>query len=393
MRAGDLQRGPGRRTDSQGRRRQRRAHRRRDVSDEPNVVGELVNGSASSVAATAGAAQPERRRRHPARVRHLRRSRRRRSRRQIMAGLRVPSIVVAHTVLKHPTPHQRSVLESVMALADQVVVMSEAARATPVRGLRRRPPQGHHHPARRGTPQHQRRAASRPADHFDLGPDRPGQGHRAGHRRHGVAQEPARPAAVHHRRPHPPEGARRAGRGVPRSARRAGGAPRRRRFGRPSTPTYRDPAALTALIQTAAVVVLPYDSKDQVTSGVLVDSIASGRPIVATAFPHAVELLGSGAGTVVAHDDPDALVAALRRLLTDPQRRRLHGHRSAAGWPRRWPGPSSPAPTSSLAQRLVAARIGAGVTGPAPSPGVRAPVANDGPSRHLRARLHHRAPP
>ncbi len=56
---------------------------------------------------------------------------------------------------------------------------------------------------------------------------------------------------------------------------------------------YRSPAALTALIQTASVVVLPYDSKEQVTSGVLVDSIASGRPIVATAFPHAVELLGS----------------------------------------------------------------------------------------------------
>jgi glycosyltransferase involved in cell wall biosynthesis len=50
---------------------------------------------------------------------------------------------------------------------------------------------------------------------------------------------------------------------------------------------------------------------------VLVDSIASGRPVVATAFPHAVELLGSGAGAVVGHDDPDALVQALRRLLTD----------------------------------------------------------------------------
>jgi glycosyltransferase involved in cell wall biosynthesis len=50
---------------------------------------------------------------------------------------------------------------------------------------------------------------------------------------------------------------------------------------------------------------------------VLVESIASGRPIVATAFPHAVEMLHSGAGTVVAHDDPDALVDALRRLLTD----------------------------------------------------------------------------
>jgi UDP-N-acetylglucosamine:LPS N-acetylglucosamine transferase len=39
---------------------------------------------------------------------------------------------------------------------------------------------------------------------------------------------------------------------------------------------------------------------------------------VATAFPHAVELLGTGAGMVVDHDDPDALASALRRLLTEP---------------------------------------------------------------------------
>ena len=48
---------------------------------------------------------------------------------------------------------------------------------------------------------------------------------------------------------------------------------------------YRDVASLTALIQSSKVVVLPYDSKDQVTSGVLVDAIAAGRPVVATAFP------------------------------------------------------------------------------------------------------------
>ena len=82
---------------------------------------------------------------------------------------------------------------------------------------------------------------------------------------------------------------------------------------------YRSAAALTALVQSGAVVVLPYDSTDQVTSGVLVDAVASGRPVVATAFPHAVELLGSGAGIVVDHDDPDALVSALRRVLTDPR--------------------------------------------------------------------------
>ncbi len=76
----------------------------------------------------------------------------------IIDGLRVPSIVIAHTVLKDPTPHQRSVLEAVAALADQVVVMSEAASATAVPWLRRRPPQSHHHPARRDHPDERRRA-------------------------------------------------------------------------------------------------------------------------------------------------------------------------------------------------------------------------------------------
>ena len=78
----------------------------------------------------------------------------------IIDGLRVPSIVIAHTILKDPTPHQRSVLEAVAAMADQVVVMSEAASATAVPWLRRRPPQGHHHPARRDRPDERRRHAA-----------------------------------------------------------------------------------------------------------------------------------------------------------------------------------------------------------------------------------------
>ena len=82
--------------------------------------------------------------------------------------------------------------------------------------------------------------------------------------------------------------------------------------------TYRTVSSLNVLAQSAAAVVLPYDSTDQVTSGVLVDAIASGRPVVATAFPHAVELLASGAGIVVDHDDPAALASALRRVVTEP---------------------------------------------------------------------------
>ena len=83
---------------------------------------------------------------------------------------------------------------------------------------------------------------------------------------------------------------------------------------------YRDLAALAKLIGAADLVVLPYDSADQVTSGVLVDAVAAGRPVVSTAFPHAVELLASGAGLVVPQRDPGALAAAIRSVITDPAR-------------------------------------------------------------------------
>jgi glycosyltransferase involved in cell wall biosynthesis len=75
---------------------------------------------------------------------------------------------------------------------------------------------------------------------------------------------------------------------------------------------------LAALVAEADVVLLPYDSREQVTSGVLIEAVAAGRPVVSTAFPHAVELLTCGAGLVVPQRDPFALQSALRRVLTEP---------------------------------------------------------------------------
>ena len=118
-------------------------------------------------------------------------------------------------------------------------------------------------------------------------------------------------------------------------------------------PRYYDKSALAELIQQASVVVLPYDSAEQVSSGVLVDAFANGRPIVATAFPHAVELLGSGAGMVVDHDDPVALAAALRQIITQP---RLAGS-MAAEVRQRAPEVAWPVVAAAyieLAQRLIA---------------------------------------
>lgn len=81
---------------------------------------------------------------------------------------------------------------------------------------------------------------------------------------------------------------------------------------------YLDVASLNQVVAQADVVVLPYESREQVTSGVLIEAVAAGKPVVATAFPHAVELLSDGAGLVVPHGDPAALAAALRRVLTEP---------------------------------------------------------------------------
>lgn len=82
--------------------------------------------------------------------------------------------------------------------------------------------------------------------------------------------------------------------------------------------TYRNVSQLTRFVAASTLVVLPYDSRDQVTSGVLVDAIAAGRPVIATAFPHAQELTASGAVLVVPHDDPPALAAAIRQVIGDP---------------------------------------------------------------------------
>ena len=69
-------------------------------------------------------------------------------------------------------------------------------------------------------------------------------------------------------------------------------------------------------MNSADVVLLPYDSTDQVTSGVLIEAVAASKPVVATRFPHAVELLSGGAGLLVGHRDPTAIADALRVILT-----------------------------------------------------------------------------
>lgn len=286
-------------------------------SSSERVIGELVNGSPSSVARGADLLN----RCDVAVIQHeygiyggvdgdevV----------DLIDGLRVPSIVIAHTVLRDPTPHQRSVLKAVAARADQMIVMSQAAneRLRAGFGVDRRKIVTIPHGATLPTDARTFRG-SRPIV-LTWGLLGPGKGvERVIEAMRSLKDLPGRPRYLIAGRTHPKVLAAdgEAYRDARTEQARLGGVADSVSF----DTGYRDVAMLTALAQSAAVVVLPYDSTDQVTSGVLVDAIASGRPVVATAFPHAVELLSSGAGIVVEHDDPDALEAALRRVLTQPR--------------------------------------------------------------------------
>lgn len=236
----------------------------------------------------------------------------------IVEQVTVPTIVVAHTVLEHPTANQRAVLEAVAAAADVVVVMTEAGRLRLAAGFDVDDekvvviPHG---------------AAVHPSSMTTAPPD-PGALLTWGLLGPGKGIEWAIDALALLDDVRPPVSYRIAGATHPKVLAHEGEAYRDMLVARAERhglrahvdfdAGYRGLDALAATIRRSSIVVLPYDSPDQVTSGVLVDAVAAGRPVIATAFPHAVELLASGAGIVVPRQDPAALAAAIRRVLTEP---------------------------------------------------------------------------
>jgi len=272
----------------------------------------------------------------------------------IIGGLRIPSIVTVHTIPKAPTRQQHSGFEAVAALADQVVVTSAAAalRLCSAYNVDRRKVVTIPHGANVPT-EFSGNRCGRPTI-VTWGLIGPGKGiERVIDAMPSLRDVPGRPRYVVAGRTHPKVLE------DDDEAYRESCVERARRRGVEDSvffdDRYRNSTMLAALAQSAAVVDLPCDSTDQVTSGVLVDAIANGRPVIATAFPHALELLATGAGLIVDHRDPDALASALRRVLTQP---RLAGEMAAESR-RLAPEMAWPVVAASylhLARRLVAQR-------------------------------------
>lgn len=295
----------------------------------------------------------------------------------LLRRLTVPSIVVLHTVLSQPTAGQKTVLEQVVAAAGAVVTMTDTARDRLVDGYRVDPakawviPHGaadhaatNHAATNRAVTSHAAVPGSQPRPHLLtwglLGP--------------GKGIEWVLHALTHLRDLDPAPIYTVAGRTHPKVLQHHGEAYRASLHvlgdllgvsgAVTYQPTYRDQAALGSLIRSADVVVLPYDSREQVTSGVLIEAVAAGVPVIATPFPHAVELLSAGTGLLVPHQDPAALAAAIRRILTEPG---LAAHLASRARPLRpalrWPAVA--ARYDELAQRLLTTGASAVAVAPA----------------------------
>jgi glycosyltransferase involved in cell wall biosynthesis len=280
----------------------------------------------------------------------------------LLDQLEVPGIVVLHTVLIDPTPRQRQILESVIAKADAVVTMTMTARDRLAIGyavdMAKVTIIGHGAPALLpATPTPAPALRDRQVRVLTWGLLGPGKGIEWGIEAMALLRDlRPMPHYVIAGQTHPKvllhEGDVYRDR-LREQVRRAELAPWISFDGQ-----YRDAGALATLIRSADVVLLPYDSTEQVTSGVLIEAVAAGKPVVATQFPHARELLAGGAGLVVPHRDPAAIAAALRSVITREGVMATMAGAAAATAPQLlWPAVA--AQYRELVSRLITARVAA----------------------------------
>ena len=252
----------------------------------------------------------------------------------VLAALTAPSIVVLHTVLPTPTRHQREVLEDVARLAGAVVVMTETARdlladhySVDARKVSVIPHGVADWTSVTVAPHPERQTM------LTWGLIGPGKGIEWGIR--AMAELAVTEPTLHYVV---------AGQTHPKVVDREGERYRESLQGLIADlgldgrvtldGRYLDAPQLGAYVAGADIVLLPYDTREQVTSGVLAEAVAAGKDVVATTFPHSSELLANGVGQLVEHEDPAAIARAVRTIL---HRGASLDHRRASDVDVSWP--------------------------------------------------------
>jgi glycosyltransferase involved in cell wall biosynthesis len=262
----------------------------------------------------------------------------------LIEGLPIPTVTTLHTVLEHPHPLQRSILDALVDRSARVVVMSEAARrrlrsiyavdeeklAVVPHGVPRIPQVEPTEARKRlGLPDETTILSFGllgPAKRLELVIDALaeirsqaptarfvilGATHPEVRRRHG---EQYRLALM--------EQIERLGLGERVSF----------------VDRFVESDELIAWIQACDIFVTPYGNAEQASSGTLSLAAAAGRACVSTPYEHATDLLGDGRGALFPFNDVSALAARLAELLTDPAHRaelgaRAHAHAESMAWP------------------------------------------------------------
>ncbi len=250
-------------------------------------------------------------------------------------ALRVPSVVTMHTVLRHPSGHQRSVLSRLAALAQASVVMSRSAANLLVNEYSVDPNRLHVIP--HGVPDVPLIDSNLVKPSLGLaGRDvilsfgllGPGKGYE-------LAID-ALPAIV---ADHPSVLYVILGATHPELIRREGEAYRRSladevaRLGMERHVRFVDQfvelTELTRWLEAADVFVTPYPNLGQIVSGTLSYAMGAGRAIVSTPYTYAEELLAGGRGLLAQPRSPE-LAAAIGSLMADRALRSRIGARAHA---------------------------------------------------------------
>jgi glycosyltransferase involved in cell wall biosynthesis len=232
----------------------------------------------------------------------------------------VPKVAVLHTVLRRPSLRQRQIVEGI-GRQSRLVVLCETARSVleEAYGIPGDEVDVIHHGCH-WTPQPHGAPSGRLITWGLLGP--------------GKGLERSIESVGHLRDMGIDASYRIVGRTHPEVVRREGFAYRRRleslvgRLGLGQhvefVDRYLGDSELSQIVAGSDLVVVPYDNTEQVSSGVITEALGIGRPVVATRFPYAVEMLGDGAGIAVAHDS-EAMAEAIASLIQDED-----GYRNAA---------------------------------------------------------------